>query len=251
MLILKNGITHATGNTHNDIESNDKLTEHLKAVATEKGASLVGFSDISSHQPLGHESLTSAITIAIRLSDAIMEQLIDAPTHAYFHQYRTANAFLDHIAFYVALELQKAGYRTLQIAASQTINANGWNYKGLFPHRTAAVLSGIGWIGKNNSLITPEFGPRVRLATVLTNANLVHSADLAESQCGSCTRCIEACPSKALTGNSWRKDGVREDLVDPKICSEFMHAKFQHIGRGVICGLCLSACPVGSARLNG
>lgn len=61
-----------------------------------------------------------------------------------------------------------------------------------------AEAAGIGWIAKNGNVITREYGSWVFLAEVLTN--LVLTPDLPHTEhCGTCTRCIEACPTKAIT----------------------------------------------------
>jgi len=67
--------------------------------------------------------------------------------------------------------------------------------------RSFAYLSGIGFIGKNNMLIIPGHGSYIFLAEILSTA-VIESPETGSmpSRCGSCTRCIEACPSGALEG---------------------------------------------------
>ena len=73
-----------------------------------------------------------------------------------------------------------------------------------FSHKMAATRSGIGWIGKTDLLVTSRFGPRVRLASLLTTENISHSGiPIDESQCGSCNICVNHCPAKAATGQLW------------------------------------------------
>ncbi|MGF1490233.1 MAG: tRNA epoxyqueuosine(34) reductase QueG [Prochloraceae cyanobacterium] len=61
-----------------------------------------------------------------------------------------------------------------------------------------AQRAGIGWIAKNSNLITREFGSWVFLGEILTNLDL--TPDLPHTEhCGTCTRCIDACPTKAIT----------------------------------------------------
>jgi len=65
--------------------------------------------------------------------------------------------------------------------------------------RSFAVMSGIGFIGKNNMLIVPGFGSYCFLAEILTTAPFATtSLRMPENRCGSCTRCIESCPTGAL-----------------------------------------------------
>jgi epoxyqueuosine reductase len=65
--------------------------------------------------------------------------------------------------------------------------------------RSFAVMGGIGFIGKNNMLIVPGIGSYCFLAEILTTAPLaITSSKMPENGCGSCTRCIESCPTGAL-----------------------------------------------------
>ncbi len=222
--------------------------EQIKAIAIEEGASLVGIADLSDIEKLPYPRLNKALSIAVRLSDEIMDEvaLKNTPTHPYFHQYRTANAYIDQVVFRIGLKLQQAGLRVVQVAASQSIAMGGSGYQGLFSHRAAAIRAGLGWIGKSNALVTAEYGPRVRLGTLLFEGHEISTdTPIHESKCGHCQACVRICPAYALTGEAYVKGIEREAIVDVRACSEHMHAAYQHIGRGVVCGLCIAICPVG------
>ncbi len=63
--------------------------------------------------------------------------------------------------------------------------------------RALAVKAGIGWIGKNTCIISPRHGSWIFLGEIITDAELPSSAPL-KKECGSCTRCLDACPTGAL-----------------------------------------------------
>ncbi|KAB3535383.1 epoxyqueuosine reductase [Alkaliphilus pronyensis] len=226
----------------------EKLTQFLN----NEGIVKVGYSFLEDQLPNEFKHLKSGITIVARLSDQIISDIDpeNGPTHTYFHHYRTVNTFIDQVALKVTNLLQQWGYLAMAIPASQSINKDGWRYNSLFPHRTAATKSGIGWIGKNCCLITEEYGPRIRLGTILTNMELQYNQPIDTSKCSSCNICVEACPANALTGATWSAGMSREDIFDPAICSKHMHKKYQHIGRGAVCGICLKVCPRGNGVLR-
>jgi len=64
--------------------------------------------------------------------------------------------------------------------------------------RTWAVLAGIGWIGKNTLLINPHFGSYLFLAVIFTNQRFNQRLQLQKDYCGSCERCMTACPTQAI-----------------------------------------------------
>jgi epoxyqueuosine reductase QueG len=66
------------------------------------------------------------------------------------------------------------------------------------PLKTSAVRCGLGSQGKNTLLITPNYGARIRLISVLTTAKLTADEPFKDDLCGECEKCISACPTKAL-----------------------------------------------------
>ncbi|MGI6225080.1 MAG: tRNA epoxyqueuosine(34) reductase QueG [Peptococcales bacterium] len=68
---------------------------------------------------------------------------------------------------------------------------------GPLSDRAVAKRAGLGWIGKNNALITEEYGSFVYLGEVLTNLPLEPDQELS-NKCGDCTKCISACPMHAI-----------------------------------------------------
>jgi len=106
-----------------------------------------------------------------------------------------------------------------------------------------AHLAGLGWIGKSCLLITPQYGPRVRLASILTDAPL-ESGELLPSECGGRRDCVEVCPPKAITGVPFRPSEPRDVRFRAQLCRDYSRRRAQLLGEG-ICGLCVYICPYG------
>ncbi len=115
----------------------------------------------------------------------------------------------------------------------------------LFSFKYAAVNAGLGWIGKNDVLITEEYGPRVRLSAVLIDYPFEYGNKMTESRCGSCTKCVDICPHKALTGANWNINTLRNELIDYHLCNQKRCAYIESHGRKHACGLCMAVCPYG------
>jgi epoxyqueuosine reductase QueG len=114
----------------------------------------------------------------------------------------------------------------------------------IFSHKLAAHMAGLGWIGKSCLLITPEAGPRVRWATVLTDAPLPATGSAMAERCGECQKCVEICPQAAFTGRPFREDEPREARYDARKCELYLKDLEEKTGYGV-CGMCLFVCPHG------
>jgi epoxyqueuosine reductase len=115
----------------------------------------------------------------------------------------------------------------------------------VFPHKVTATRAGLGWIGKSTLLVTPEYGPRVRLGTILLADDLEADLPVTASSCGSCDRCAEACPNDAIHNVLWQPDTGTVPLFSMSNCGK-RKAFVDTIGRSHSCGLCLLACPVGT-----
>ncbi len=211
----------------------NKITEFLKS----HGAGQVGFCRAEDN-PF---NLPFAISYTIPLSDAIIDGIDTAPTHTYFHHYRSVNALIDNLSLRCGLMLSQNGYRYAPVPASQSVNG----MQGIYSHKSAAVSAGLGTIGKSSLFISKDNGPRVRLGTILTDCEFKVCGITPASLCGSCTLCRDNCPAMAITGREWTPDICRDDIIDAKACSDYMKRAFQHIGRGSVCGICMRVCPYG------
>lgn len=217
--------------------------ERLKKFADELGVSLFGIADITAVRDKFNLDKKSrgefdrGISLGQRLIGSVLEEITDRPTPLYFHLYRQVNFFLDRAAFLLSTYIQDMGHMALPIPASQIID---WErQQAHLSHKKIGRLAGLGWIGRNNLLVNPEFGAQFRLVTVLTNMPLKPDKPL-ESDCGECRRCLSCCPAAAIK--------EKQEDFDHKACfNKLKEFRRSGIVSQFICGVCVKACR-GSAK---
>jgi len=212
--------------------------KELKQKAFSLGAKLFGVASITKLKkdfylpPLLLKDIDLAVSLAVPLLDGVLEEIENHPTQLYFHLYRQVNFFLDRIAFSLSTFIQDKGYLAIPIPASQVIN---WEKQiGHLSHKKVALYAGLGWLGRNNLIVTPEYGARVRLVTILTNMPLAKDNPI-ERDCGDCKACVSICPAGAIRMN------VKD--FDHITCFEKLK-EFKKFGfaNQYICGVCVKAC---------
>jgi len=106
--------------------------------------------------------------------------------------------------------------------------------------RAWVVRAGLGWIGKNNMLISRKLGSFNFLAAILTDVELEYDDPEQKNYCGACTKCLDACPSGAL---------CRPYFLDARHCLSYhtveseQFAKINTHGYLFGCDTCQKACP--------
>ncbi len=230
------------------------LRGRLKNQAVEMGAHFFGIADLSvafeAIARQGGDFLTAfprAVSVGIALRDDIVDQLYrhreTGVARTYNHYiYATVNQSLDRIALRLAVTLDKSGFRAMLIPASNRIDDK--NVQGIFSHKLAARLAGLGWIGPNCLLISPLAGPRARWVTILTDALFVPGRPI-ENQCGECQSCVDECPPKAFTGRPFDPSEHRDVRFNVKRCIDYRNYLNDKVTGVKVCGMCVHVCPLG------
>ena len=222
-------------------------SEELKEKIVEWGVSLVGFGDVSIGLAPEFRHIPNAISIAVK-------HPVDRGTYkcgsitAYSNQHEDVDQVLELAQKKITTMLKSHGWRTLAIPPDSAKADGRYVSKlfPLFPHKTAATCSGLGWIGKSGLLVNAEYGARLSWATVLTDAPLgVSQTPLIKSKCGNCIRCVNACPASAIKDVIWKRGQKAELFIDIKACAAHMDYTVK-VFQKYICGLCVLACPLGS-----
>ena len=125
------------------------------------------------------------------------------------------------------------------------------------PLKTAAVRCGLGCQGKNTLLITPDYGPRVRLVSVLTTAELEIDEPYKEDLCRDCEKCVVACPTRALEPYKIKINRCITYAAEKPYASD-VPEDVRKLERKLIvrptpnsyieCTTCIDACPIGKLQ---
>lgn len=232
---------------NNPVELSSLVKEHARAY----GADLVGIADLKllagiDTQPADLLTPYSyAVSMAVKLPNAIFEQLEDQPTPIYAQVYQNANTLLDQIALRLSSFIEKQGGRALPIPASQPLDMT--EFSSHLSAKAVANVAGLGWQGKSLLIITPQYGPRVRLVTVLTDLSLKPDQPL-DNRCGDCSCCTEACVAQAIRNVSTEFHYAdREEALDFRKCADKLTGEFMKLPlvEKPVCGICIKACPWG------
>ena len=224
------------------IKPENALAQELRALAESMGACHFGIADLSRawrENPASFEEsgpLLTGVSIGVHEDMALLDGLPRTDFEYRVDHYNAKIALALRIGDHVAELLRANGFQAHRLSHPPKIRPTGL-------YKLTARLAGLGWIGKNRLLLTPEHGCHIALGAVLTDAPLpVYNGPLMENRCGDCMKCIEACPVHAYAREPF---GEKDSMAgfNTGLCA---------VARGVInptgwglCGLCVKACPVG------
>lgn len=221
------------------------LKEQVRAQARLFGADLVGFAGVERFEgaPDGYRptdimpSTTTVISLARRLP---LEVVINKRRYTtYSNVNASAMRLLDEMAFALSSYIEDIGFRAYPIPADDPYTS--WDPElmrgcGDISHRHAAQAAGLGRLGKNTLLLTPQYGNRVNLTTILTTLTVppdpLIEADLCPEDCD---LCLNVCAGGALGDVSVRQKECRQ------IISKQLPKGYSVYG----CWECRRVCPVG------
>ena len=232
------------------------LTEQVKKKAESLSFDLFGVADPlcfelqrapEGHKPIDYlPSVRSVIILGMRVIDSILQT---APSGIYSKHYDVLNNLLNSGAYRLATWLEDKGYQSMYFPETdnygifwEQYNA-GYNcFVPCFNHMAVAVAAGLGKPGACGVVLTPQYGPRQRWISVITEAPLNFAEEMEKEIClekraaNSCGRCAKACPIQVISLNGGTD--VRRCWINWTGLRE----------RGLACGVCIKACPVGRKK---
>lgn len=125
------------------------------------------------------------------------------------------------------------------------INGRGFTDSAPVLEKSWANKSGLGWVGKNGLLITKQSGSFFNLATLITDLELIPDNPFVKDYCGTCTRCIDACPTEAILPNkvvngskciSYFTIELKDEFIPDEMKGAFENRMFG-------CDICQDVCP--------
>lgn len=194
------------------------LNEIWEQRIKDSGADFVYFVDIS----MFPADITEGCSCAVLFGKALSKEYISAlranqePKHK---ELVNVERKMDTLAEKLAAQLETEGYKSI---AKLKV--------GRLPHKTVALRAGLGFIGKNNLLVTTQYGCALVLGKVMTTAPFITMSEVPEEpQCGDCNICVNACPTNALLGKTWSITTTRDEIMVRKLCT--------------LCQKCMVLCP--------
>lgn len=218
------------------------MENRIKKAVIQLGADLCGIANIDRFKdaPSGfhpkdiYSDCKSVVVFAKRMPKGLA---FVNPRIAYNNAADTILKEIDRLSILASVEIEKLGGIAVPVPSDSPYEY--WDNdkkegRGVLSMKHAAVLAGIGCMGKNTLIINKKFGNMINIGTVLTNLDL-KSDQLAENLCiENCRKCLDECPQKAL-------DGV---TIIQKLCRERSHGRNEKGFDVCNCNRCRMICPM-------
>jgi len=244
-----------------------ELTEEIKEYTLSNGAELVGILSPESIDAFPEYWIGWQIQKSSKKTTDYMENprsIIVLGYHAFDDIHEATIAHNGEIEYPVYDRMRLYARRVMR-----QLERRGYNciiYPFQLSQKRMAQLAGLGYMGKNSLIINPEYGPWIRLQSILTDAPLEPSEECTKDLCGDCTRCIDSCPTGALTPYKIDPEkcliGITEAEMAKLIEEDLPFTTFrdtpdeifrEHNPRFtknslLMCTTCQKACPYGSEK---
>ena len=256
------------GKSHRVKISMPSLTENLKQLAHDVGFASIGitsqdFLEDLPYGPVGKVTtlrlpieefpqVKSVILLAFYTWDSIFSLSVDSPEWRGYGLHSPEEEFESYYLSYEIMKikaweiidfLRRAGYDS--------------KYSLRIPLKTASIKCGLGCQGKNTLLVTPDYGPRVSLISILTSAELEIDKPFESDLCGDCNLCVTACPTKALQPYSIAIEKCMTYSAETP-CSSDVSQHVREIEKKLVsrptknsyieCDRCMMVCPIGKKQ---
>ena len=215
--------------------------EQIKRIILDRGADLCGIASIDrfADTPVGfhpsdiYKECKSIIVFAKRLPKGLAYV---NPRIIYNHTNNLGKNVVDIITYESAISIEQLGFVAVPLPCDSPYEyweKDNLKGKGLLSMRHAAVLAGLGSIGKNTLLISRHYGNFLTLGAILTDLDL-QSDPLSEELClENCRLCLDNCPVKALDGKT----------ANQKLCRPHTYTTNDRGFDVVNCNVCRTICP--------
>ncbi|MDF1538222.1 MAG: reductive dehalogenase domain-containing protein [Candidatus Thorarchaeota archaeon] len=212
------------------IEATPEFLEELVEFAHSAGVDVVGFAKLQREEIFKEKGILhdNAIVLAMEMDWDKMEQAPSKPTmNMIMETYNDLGIAANKIAEF----LRKRGFSAMA----------GHPLGGMSLYTPLAMSAGIGWVGRNGLLITPEFGHRVRLAAVYTGISnlplaINNNHSWISDYCSTCGICIRKCPTEAI-----REESIIQD--SGRVTYTYLDKCFPYFVENYGCSICIKVCP--------
>ncbi len=210
------------------------LREEVIEIARSREIDLVGIARVEgielAYPPRPAEDLLAGAKTAIVFAASLLWGALNCPrgTKGAVKDSQVAYDRLEHAEAAVGRFLESKGFACYLVPASMPVDVikhKGTTYFAAeWSHRQAAIAAGLGVKGLNNLLVTPEYGPYVRLSSMLTTAEIEPTRrELPDDLCTKCRKCVEACPVGALNPEPKAQPRLNQPLCKTRYIRPFLH----------------------------
>lgn len=219
--------------TRRQFASPEDASRHVKDLARDAGADLVGITHPRPHHLTQGSDDPNPFVVALAMAMR-PEEIRQAPGVAAGVEVFRVYYELGETAIRLAEAVRELGW---QATAYHPVSDIGSGSRILFV--PTAIDAGLGELGRVGFLVTPELGPTVRLAAVATDLPLAVDAPRRagiDQFCTLCTACLRACPGGAIPEEKHWVRGIFRWQIDPERC-------FPHFVSHIGCSVCMAVCP--------